>query len=77
MPSRLKENFEYIGIANLAADERTLRLVASEYSPLIAGEMKSKTTFTGIPDQLVQNMFNDLVYFFFIHILSSARWSFF
>ena len=73
MASRLIENFEYIGMANLAADERTLQVVASEYSPLIAGEMKSETTFTGIPGQLVRNMFNDLVYFFFIHILSSAR----
>ena len=73
MASRLIENFEYIGIANLAADKRTLQLVSSEYSTLIAGEMKSETTFTGIPGELVRNMFEDLISFFFIHILSSAR----
>ena len=61
MAPRQKENFEYIGIANLAAGERNLHFVASESSPLIAVEMKSETVFTGIPGELVQNMLHNLV----------------
>jgi hypothetical protein len=53
MGPKLKENREHIGIASLAADGRTLRLVASEASPLEAGEMESETAFAGVPGELV------------------------
>jgi hypothetical protein len=53
MESKLKENREHIGIASLAADGRTLRLVASEASPLKAGEMESDLEFAGVPADLV------------------------
>jgi hypothetical protein len=53
MGPKLEENHEYIGIASLAADGRTLRLVASEASPLKAGEMESDTAFAGVPGELV------------------------
>jgi hypothetical protein len=53
MAPKLKENREYIGIANLAADGRTLRIIASEASPLIAGETGSETSFAGVPGELV------------------------
>lgn len=53
MGPKLKENREHIGIASLAADGRTLRLVASEVSPLKAGEMESETAFAGVPGELV------------------------
>ena len=69
MARKLIENFECNGIANLAADKRTLQLVASEYSPLIASEMKSEATFTGIPGKLARDMLNDL--FFFSSCVSS------
>ena len=75
MASRLKENFQYVRIANLAAAERTLQLVASQYLTLIAGEIKSETTFTGIPGELVRNMLKDLVYFFFSYVSSNLRGS--
>jgi hypothetical protein len=53
MGPKLKENREHIGIASLAADGRTLRLVASEASPLKAGEMESDLEFAGVPADLV------------------------
>lgn len=51
MLPKLEENKEYIGIANLINDK--LRIVASEASPLIAGESNSETTFAGVPGDLV------------------------
>ena len=53
MGPKLEENREHIGIASLAADGRTLRLVASEASPLKAGEMESDLEFAGVPSELV------------------------
>jgi hypothetical protein len=53
MGPKLKENREHIGIASLASDGRTLRLVASEASPLKAGEMGSDLEFAGVPADLV------------------------
>jgi hypothetical protein len=50
---KLKEDREHIGIASLGPDGRTLRLVASEASPVKAGEMGSKTAFAGVPGALV------------------------
>lgn len=54
MGPKLKENREYIGIASLAADGRTLRLVASEASPLSADDIMSETAFAGVPGELVE-----------------------
>jgi hypothetical protein len=53
MTPKLKEDREHIGIASLGPDGRTLRLVASEASPLKAGEMPSETAFAGVPGALV------------------------
>ena len=53
MLPKLKENREYIGIANLDKDGKTLRLVASEASPLHADDIKSEMTFASIPGELV------------------------
>lgn len=54
MRPKLKENREYIGIVNLDADGRTLRLVASEPSPIEAGTMgEDSTSFAGVPSELV------------------------
>jgi len=54
MGPKLKENREYIGIANLDADGRTLRLVASEASPIEIGDIISETSFAGVPSELVE-----------------------
>jgi hypothetical protein len=53
MEPKLREDREHIGVVNLDADGRTLRIVASEASPLIAGEMDSETAFAGVPGELV------------------------
>lgn len=53
MLPKLEENREHIGIASLMRDKKTLKIVASEASPLIAGESNSETTFAGVPGDLV------------------------
>ena len=51
---RLLENREYIGLVNVEADGRTLRLEACEASPVEAGMMKSETAFAAVPAELVR-----------------------
>jgi hypothetical protein len=53
MAPKLLENREYIGIANLEPDGRTMRLVAAEASPTAAGDDASGITFASIPEELV------------------------
>lgn len=50
---KLGENREYIGLVNLDPDEYTLRLAASEASPVEAGTLKSDTAFAAVPGELV------------------------
>ena len=42
-----------------------MQLVASEASPLHAGEMKSETAFAGIPGELGRNMLHNLAFISF------------
>lgn len=53
MKPKLFESREYIGVASLEADGKTLRVVASEPSPTGIGETKSETTIAGVPSNLV------------------------
>ena len=50
---KLTENHEYIGLVNVEPDGKTLRLVASEASPVEAGTTESDTTFASVPASLV------------------------
>jgi hypothetical protein len=49
----LKENREYIGIANVDDDGKTVRIVAMEASPLEAG-VEEGVTFASVPSELVE-----------------------
>jgi len=53
MNPKLKENREYIGVVNLAADGKTLYLARSEASPVEAGTLESETAFASVPGDLV------------------------
>jgi hypothetical protein len=53
MGPKLQDNREYIGLVNLGADGRTLRLEAHEASPVETGSLKSETTFAAVPAELV------------------------
>lgn len=54
MNPKLHENREYIGVASLEPDGKTLRLVASEASPITTKDMQhSDTAFAGVPSDLV------------------------
>ena len=59
MGPKLKENREHIGIVNLDADGRTLRLVASEASPVEASaEGSDSLSFASVPAALVAKYAN-------------------
>lgn len=59
MGPKLKENREHIGIVNLDADGRTLRLVASEASPVEASaEDSDSLSFASVPAALVAKYAN-------------------
>jgi hypothetical protein len=62
---KLNENREYIGIINLGADGRTLRLEAQEPSPVEAGTMQSETAFAEVPAELVKKYAERPALFFF------------
>jgi proteasome lid subunit RPN8/RPN11 len=53
MGPKLSENREYIGLINLDADGKTLKIVAYEQSPNIAGYEESETAFASVPSELV------------------------
>ena len=55
MGPKLHDNYEHIGIINVGADGRTLKVVASEASPIENGKMGalSETAFAGVPSELV------------------------
>lgn len=55
MQPKLAENREYIGVANVSKDGRTLHLTQSEASPTAAGETDSDTAFASIPAALVES----------------------
>jgi len=50
---RLAENREYIGLADVGPDGKTLRLSALEASPIEAGTIASDTTFAAVPAEMV------------------------
>ena len=50
----LADNHEYIGIVNLEADGRTLRLDGLEASPVKAGTAKDGITFASVPAAMVE-----------------------
>jgi hypothetical protein len=50
----LHKDREYIGLANLDADGKTLRLVAHEASPVAIGTLASETSFAAVPPELVE-----------------------
>lgn len=53
MAPLLAADREYIGIVNVEADGKTLRLDAHEASPVTVGSTKSDTTFASVPAELV------------------------
>ncbi len=50
---RLAENREYIGLADVGPDGKTLRIAALEASPVEAGTIASDTTFAAVPAEMV------------------------
>jgi hypothetical protein len=56
MAPKLLEDREYIGLVNLGPDGRTLYVLDSAASPITASEMRSDTSFAGIPAALVEKM---------------------
>jgi hypothetical protein len=58
MRPKLLENREYIGVASLESDGKTLRILASEASPTVIGETDSDTTIAGVPGHLVAKYAN-------------------
>jgi hypothetical protein len=50
---KLEDSHEYIGLVNLGADGRTLRLVHCEASPMEVGSIVSNITFAMVPAALV------------------------
>lgn len=54
MQPKLRESREYVGLINLDADRKTLRIADFAPSPLSAAESRTETTFAGIPRETVE-----------------------